>query len=109
MRLRTDYLRPSIWIQKAVVLLLYRRMLHGLPWPNHIMNYYWVFLGVTYVVAQTVTFVECHPFYLYWQVVPDPGMNNTYLVWMVEFNMSNRHMPSSSRTINHLCCPQYRH
>jgi len=37
------------------------------------MNYYWVFLGITYVVAQAVTFVECHPVYLYWQVVPDPG------------------------------------
>jgi hypothetical protein len=30
-------------------------------------------LGVTFFVAFVVTFVECHPFRLYWQVVPDPG------------------------------------
>ncbi len=48
-------------------------MLDGLPWPRHIMNFYWFFLAVTYLVVQSVTFVECHPFYLYWQVMPDPG------------------------------------
>ena len=69
----------SIWIQKAVVLLLYRRMLDGLPQPHHIMNFYWGFLVVTYVVAQSVTFVECHPFYLYWQVMPSPGTHSSSL------------------------------
>jgi hypothetical protein len=38
------------------------------------MKFYWVILVVTYIVAQVVTFVECQPLYLYWQVVPDPGI-----------------------------------
>ena len=37
------------------------------------MKVYWVVLAVTYVVVQAVTFVECHPFHLYWQVMPNPG------------------------------------
>lgn len=37
------------------------------------MKIYWVVLAVTYLGAQSVTFVECHPFHLYWQVTPDPG------------------------------------
>lgn len=57
-------------------MLLYRRMLSGLPWPRHIMNVYWVVLAATYAVSQVVTFVECRPVYLYWQVVPDPGTTN---------------------------------
>jgi hypothetical protein len=66
-------LNDSIWIQKSVVLLLYKRMLNGLRWPSQIMNIYWITLGVTYVVVEICTFVDCYPLYLYWQVVPDPG------------------------------------
>jgi hypothetical protein len=39
----------------------------------HIVRFYWAILGITFFVAFVVTFVECHPFRLYWQVVPDPG------------------------------------
>jgi hypothetical protein len=63
----------SLWIQKSVVLLLYRQILDKLPWPHYIMKVYWVVLCATYLGAQSVTFVECHPFHRYWQVVPDPG------------------------------------
>lgn len=38
------------------------------------MKIYWFILFATFVVAQVTTFTECHPFYLYWQVIPDPGM-----------------------------------
>ncbi|CZR70237.1 uncharacterized protein PAC_20138 [Phialocephala subalpina] len=74
-----------IWIQKAIVLLLYRRMLDGLPQPHHIMNFYWGFLASTYIVVQSVTFVECHPFYLYWQVMPPPGKCPKALVQLIVF------------------------
>lgn len=50
-------------------------MLGCLIWPRLIINFYWGFLAVTYVVVQIWTFVECTPFHLYWQVVPDPGMD----------------------------------
>ena len=63
----------SIWLQKAVVLLLYHQFLSGLDWPRRIINIYWVVMVVTYVVAQVTTFVECKPLHLYWQVMPDPG------------------------------------
>jgi hypothetical protein len=84
-------------------------MLQGLPFPNHIINYYWGFLGATYIVAQIVTFVECHPFNLYWQVVPDPGMPRLLRDMRVNSNMNDRHMPPSTHTINHLCCSQHCH
>lgn len=74
-----------IWIQKSVVLLLYRRMLEGLPQPRRIMNFYWGFLAITYVVVQAVTFVECHPFYLYWQVMPSPGKCQQALIQLIVF------------------------
>ncbi|KIN06871.1 hypothetical protein OIDMADRAFT_36628 [Oidiodendron maius Zn] len=62
-----------IWIQKSIVLLLYWQLLNELPSTHHIMNVYWIILAMTYVVVQAVTFIECHPFHLYWQVVPNPG------------------------------------
>lgn len=67
------------------MLLLYRRILDGLPQPHRIMNFYWGFLAVTYVAAQSVTFVECRPVYLYWQVVPPPGKCSQALVQLTVF------------------------
>ncbi|KAE9366783.1 hypothetical protein N431DRAFT_495177 [Stipitochalara longipes BDJ] len=69
---RTMY-NTYLWIQKGIVLLLYRRILFGLPWTDKVINAYWGILGATYVVIQVVTFTDCRPVYLYWQVVPDPG------------------------------------
>ncbi|KFY46098.1 hypothetical protein V495_02649 [Pseudogymnoascus sp. VKM F-4514 (FW-929)] len=73
------------WIQKSVVLILYQRMLGCLIWPHHIINFYWGFLAVTYVVVQIWTFVECTPFHLYWQVVPDPGHCTTGAIQLIVF------------------------
>ena len=67
----------SIWIQKSVVLLLYHRLLAGLPWPERIMKVYWVILFVTMIPVQVSCFTECHPLHLYWQVVPDPGIDTS--------------------------------
>lgn len=75
-------LSDSVWIQKSVVLLLYKRMLGGLRWPDQIMNIYWITLGVSYAVVQICTFVDCQPLYLYWQVVPSPGkMTEVHYHW----------------------------
>jgi hypothetical protein len=43
------------------------------------MNIYWVVLAATYLGVQSATFVECHPFSLYWKVVPDPGTSQSLL------------------------------
>ncbi|KAH6694274.1 hypothetical protein BKA61DRAFT_564320 [Leptodontidium sp. MPI-SDFR-AT-0119] len=74
-----------IWIQKAVVLLLYRRMLDRLPGPLRIIRLYWGFLITTYLAVQSVTFVECRPFSLYWQVMPNPGSCTRAPVQLIVF------------------------
>jgi hypothetical protein len=63
----------SLWLQKAVVMILYQRILSGFKYANIIMKVYWVILGASYIVIQVVTFTDCRPLKLYWQVVPDPG------------------------------------
>jgi hypothetical protein len=54
-------------------MVLYKRILFGVPWPDIVMNIYWAILAATYIVIQFVTFTDCRPLNLYWQVVPDPG------------------------------------
>ncbi|KIN08869.1 hypothetical protein OIDMADRAFT_108191 [Oidiodendron maius Zn] len=61
-----------IWLQKCVVLLLCKKLLFGLPSMDLIINICWGMLAATYVVIQVVTFTDCRPLYLYWQVEPDP-------------------------------------
>lgn len=55
--------------------MLFNRMLAGLPWAERVIKIVWVILGVSYIVAQISCFTDCRPFYLYWQVVPDPGLS----------------------------------
>ncbi|KAK2761228.1 hypothetical protein FQN54_001750 [Arachnomyces sp. PD_36] len=62
-----------IWVQKGVVLLLYHRMLSGLPFPEMIIKGYWITLVATMIPVQVTTFCDCFPVTRYWQVVPDPG------------------------------------
>ncbi|RFU24348.1 hypothetical protein B7463_g11990, partial [Scytalidium lignicola] len=69
---RTFY-NSYIWLQKCVVMCLYKRVLGVLPWAERVMKVYWLILGATYIVIQVVTFTDCRPLHLYWQVVPDPG------------------------------------
>ncbi|KAL9573141.1 hypothetical protein ACKAV7_002826 [Fusarium commune] len=62
-----------LWLQKLVLLDVYRRLLLNLRYQKTIMySFLLVFFG-TYVAVQVTTFSECVPFHLYWQVVPDPG------------------------------------
>ncbi|EPE33953.1 hypothetical protein GLAREA_06966 [Glarea lozoyensis ATCC 20868] len=70
---RTWY-NTYLWLQKAVIMILYQRLLAGFRYTNIIIRLYWVILGVSYLVIQIVTFTDCHPLKLYWQVVPDPGV-----------------------------------
>jgi hypothetical protein len=48
------------------------------------MRVYWVILFATLVPVQVSCFTECHPFHLYWQVVPDPGTDDGLLSPMTD-------------------------
>ncbi|KPM35934.1 hypothetical protein AK830_g10642 [Neonectria ditissima] len=62
-----------LWLQKFVLLDVYRRLLLGTWYEKHIMIVFFTVLSSTWVVVTVVVFTECRPFRLYWQVVPDPG------------------------------------
>ncbi|OAX79927.1 hypothetical protein ACJ72_05748 [Emergomyces africanus] len=62
-----------LWIQKTVILILYTRIQPALLWPNHILSASLALLAVTFVLVQVISFSECSPFHLYWQVEPTPG------------------------------------
>ncbi|KAH6606012.1 PTH11-like G-protein-coupled receptor [Trichoderma cornu-damae] len=62
-----------LWLQKLVLMDLYRRLILNLPYEKWLIRSYLFVLFATYAVVQVLTFSECRPFYLYWQVVPDPG------------------------------------
>jgi len=54
-------------------MILYQRILCGLHQTSVVVKIYWGILAASYVVIQVVTFTDCRPIYLYWQVLPDPG------------------------------------
>ncbi|PGG99722.1 hypothetical protein GX51_06174 [Blastomyces parvus] len=62
-----------LWTQKTIILILYTRISPGLLWPSHILSTTLVILAITFVLVQVISFSECSPFHLYWQVAPDPG------------------------------------
>lgn len=62
--------RRSIWLQKAVVVLLYRRLLAGLAWARYAEPACWATLAAFFAVVQVVTLTECSPFALFWLAPP---------------------------------------
>ena len=61
------------WLQVAVLLLFYTKLLRSYHWTQIAIKLCWGFLITSYLVVVIVTFTECHPFQRYWQVTPDPG------------------------------------
>ncbi|TLD31596.1 hypothetical protein PspLS_02541 [Pyricularia sp. CBS 133598] len=62
-----------LWLQKLVLLDVYRRLYQNLRFEKIIVTSMLVIFFGTYAACQITTFVECNPIQLYWQVVPDPG------------------------------------
>ncbi|KAG4438043.1 hypothetical protein IFR05_006457 [Cadophora sp. M221] len=62
-----------LWIQKTVLLMFYRHLVRDMPWGKPTMMAFGAVFAVTFSASIISTFVECRPFHLYWQVVPDPG------------------------------------
>ncbi|KAM0262484.1 hypothetical protein ACHAQJ_001738 [Trichoderma viride] len=63
----------TITNRKLVLLDLYRRLILDLPYEKWVIRSYLLVFFVTYTIVQVFTFIECKPFHLYWQVLPDPG------------------------------------
>lgn len=64
-----------IWVAKLTVLEFLKRTV-GAAWAKSYeigLRLIYGFLAVTYISVVIATLVECHPFYQYWQVIPDPG------------------------------------
>lgn len=61
------------WLQTAVLLVFYSKLLHSIRWATTVIKVCWGLLVATYVAVVVVTFTECRPFHLYWQIYPNPG------------------------------------
>ncbi|KAI1345493.1 hypothetical protein F5Y01DRAFT_56995 [Xylaria sp. FL0043] len=62
-----------IWLQICILLLFYSRITRGVNWVAKIVKFTWAAVAATFVAIMLVTFLECRPFSLYWQITPDPG------------------------------------
>ncbi|KAI1185976.1 hypothetical protein F5B17DRAFT_445238 [Nemania serpens] len=62
-----------LWLQVCLLLLLYYRIIYGAKWAARAVKMTWATAAVTYVAVILVTFLECRPIYLYWQITPYPG------------------------------------
>ncbi|KAI1163855.1 hypothetical protein F5B18DRAFT_671681 [Nemania serpens] len=62
-----------LWLQDCLLLLLYYRIIYGVKWAALVVKTTWATAAVTYIAVVLVTFLECRPIYLYWQITPYPG------------------------------------
>jgi hypothetical protein len=60
------------WLQICLLLLFYSSMVRDVHWVNTIKAC-WLTIAITWIVVVLLTFLECRPFSLYWQVEPHPG------------------------------------
>lgn len=88
----------SSWLQKCVVMCILQRLLNGVA-SKWITKFYWITLAVTFVAALIVTFTECDPFKLYWQVVPDPGTHPIRFLPSVEITRDQEHVQRESSNL----------
>ncbi|OCT53584.1 Pth11-like integral membrane protein [Cladophialophora carrionii] len=62
------------WLQNCLLLLFYSRIFEiRARWTTKLIRTTWIAIPVTYIIVILSTFLECHPFHLYWQVDPSPG------------------------------------
>lgn len=77
----------SLWTQKFVLLEFYKKLVKDMPWAKPTLICYLVIFIITFCLSIIFTFVECHPFSLYWVVIPDPGktlflISKTMLIYL---------------------------
>lgn len=62
------------WLQNCLLLLFYSHIFQvRARWTTILIHTCWIVIPTTYVAVVLSTFLECHPFRLYWQVDPSPG------------------------------------
>ena len=61
------------WLQTCLLLILYSRLMSHIQWISILIRVCWATIFTTYTTVMLITFLECHPFRLYWQVSPPPG------------------------------------
>ncbi|KAJ9607211.1 hypothetical protein H2200_008283 [Cladophialophora chaetospira] len=62
------------WLQNCLLLLFYSRIFEiRAQWTTRLIRITWIAIPVSYIIVVLSTFLECHPFHLYWQVDPNPG------------------------------------
>ncbi|KAG0128166.1 hypothetical protein HOY82DRAFT_39465 [Tuber indicum] len=62
-----------VWCMKVCVLGFYERLTARSKPYGLLIDITYVTLFLTYVAVVFVTFLECRPFPVYWQMIPDPG------------------------------------
>ena len=63
----------TCWLQVCLLLLFYKHIMQGIRWVVWMIKLTWVVAGASFVAVIFVTFLECRPLHLYWQVTPNPG------------------------------------
>lgn len=62
------------WLQNCLLLLFYSHIFQvRARWTTILIRMCWIAIPTTYIAVVLSTFLECHPFKLYWQVEPNPG------------------------------------
>lgn len=72
---------PSLWLQKIVLLDIYRNMTSRLSNQKRILSTLAAFVLLSFLAVLILTFDGCRPIWLYWQVLPDPGTCVQATVW----------------------------
>jgi hypothetical protein len=66
------FITTFYWLQVCLLLCFYSDMVRDLHWRNTIKAC-WLTIAATYIAVTLITFLECRPFHLYWQIDPYPG------------------------------------
>ncbi|KAI9798479.1 MAG: hypothetical protein M1833_004745 [Piccolia ochrophora] len=61
-----------LWMQKGVLLSIYRDLMKQLPWELLAHRTYATVFFLTLLMVYITTFTDCSPFANYWRVSPDP-------------------------------------
>jgi hypothetical protein len=61
------------WLQICLLLIFYSQLVSHVRWISIFIRVCWATIFATYAAVVLATFLECHPFRLYWQVRPPPG------------------------------------
>ncbi|KAG8624305.1 hypothetical protein KVT40_007372 [Elsinoe batatas] len=62
------FVTTALWSMNTLVLLLYRPLVSHMTWTKRVITGTWILIAITYVAVVLITFLDCQPFRLYWDV-----------------------------------------